>query len=272
MTVNIERRPILVTGGTTGIGRETVELLASKGHQVYATVRKDRDFDDLNKIDNVEAVRLDVTDMDHINKLVEFIRNENKGLFGIVNNSGVTDLIAINEIDDEDFDYIMKVNLYGPYRITKALHEFVIESRGRIVNIGSIAGIVTPVLMGAYSISKHAIEAYTDILALEMEKFEVKVSVIEPGNYKSNIAMSAGRRIQHKFSKRGTESKYLGELKELLSTSNATPDRSQYKEPKPVAEAIYHALFSENPLPRYMVVPDEEEGKGTIEQAVKELV
>ncbi|MCE7733522.1 MAG: SDR family NAD(P)-dependent oxidoreductase [Candidatus Heimdallarchaeota archaeon] len=271
MAVNTSQQPILITGGTTGIGRATVELLASRGHQVYATVRKDTDFEELNNIENVEAIKLDVTNLDQIDTLVEFIKNKGNGLFAVVNNSGVTDMIAINEMDDDDFDYLMKVNLYGPFRVTKALHEFIIESKGRIVNIGSIAGTLSPLLMGAYSISKHAIEAYSDTLSAEMEKFEVHVSTIEPGNYQSNIAVSAGKRIYSKIESR-RKTKYREELMERISDPNAKPDRSHYKGPGDVADAIYDALFSENPRPRYMVVPDLEEGTETIKQKVKELV
>ncbi|MHA2029760.1 MAG: SDR family NAD(P)-dependent oxidoreductase [Candidatus Kariarchaeaceae archaeon] len=271
MTINTTHKPILITGGTTGIGRATVDLLSSQGHDVYATVRKDSDYEELNKIDNVTAVKLDVTNLDQINDLADFVKNQGLGLYALVNNSGVTDMIAMNEMEDEDFDYVQKVNLYGPVRVTKALHEFIIESKGRIVNVGSIDGILSPLLMGAYSISKHAIESYSDTLAAEMEKFDVKVSVIEPGNYKSNIAISAGKRIQHKIPERRL-SKYRNEVKEELSKPDRRPDRSQYQGPEPVAEAIKHALFSENPLRRYVVVPNEEEARVAIETAVKELV
>lgn len=271
MAVNTSQQPILITGGTTGIGRATVELLASRGHQVYATVRKDSDFEELNTIENVEAIKVDVTNLEQIDALVEFIINKGKGLFALVNNSGVTDMIAINEMDDDDFDYLMKVNLYGPFRVTKALHEFIIESKGRIVNIGSIAGTLSPLLMGAYSISKHAIEAYSDTLAAEMEKFGVRVSTIEPGNYQSNIAMSAGKRIYSKIESR-RNTKYREELMERIADPNAKPDRSHYKGPGEVADAIYDALLSENPKVRYMVVPDLEEGTETIKKKVKELI
>lgn len=271
MAVNTSQQPILITGGTTGIGRATVELLASRGHQVYATVRKDSDFEELNKLENVQAIKLDVTNLGQIDALVEFIKSKGHGLFAVVNNSGVTDMIAINEMDDDDFDYLMKVNLYGPFRVTKALHEFIIESKGRIVNIGSISGTLSPLLMGAYSISKHGIEAFSDTLAAEMEKFDVQVSIIEPGNYQSNIAMSAGKRIYSKIESR-RNTKYREELMERISDPNAKPDRSHYKGPGEVADAIYDALFSENPRPRYMVVPDLEEGTETIKQKVKELV
>lgn len=263
-------RPVLITGGSTGIGRMTVELLASKGHQVYATVRKDKDFEELSKIENVTPVKCDVTDLESISRLRDFVKEQAKGLYGLINNSGVTDLIAMTEMDDEDFDYIMKVNVYGPIRVTKALHEFIIEAEGRIVNIGSVAGIVTPNLMGAYSISKHAIEAYTDAIAWEMKKFNVHVSVIEPGNYKSNIAKSAGMRIINKVPDRRS-SKYRAEFKEAIAIPNATPERDQYPTPEPVADAIYHALYDEQPLPRYMVVPNLEEAQEAIGEAAMNL-
>lgn len=271
MSVNNDQKPILITGGTTGIGRATVELLASRGHHVYATVRKDSDFEELNEIENVEAINLDVTNQDQIETLVKFVENKGNGLFGVVNNSGVGDMIALNEMDDEDFDYLMKVNLYGPFRVTKALHEYIIESKGRIVNIGSVAGILSPLLMGAYSMTKHAIEAFSDTLAAEMEKFGVHVSTIEPGNYQSNIGLSAGKRLYSKMESR-KNTKYRDELMERFSNPDAKADRSHYKGPGDVADAIYDALFSENPKARYMVVPDLDEGTETIKQKVKELV
>ena len=103
-----------------------------------------------------------------------------------------------------------------------------------------------------------------------MKKFNVHVSVIEPGNYKSNIAKSAGKRIMPKLDDRRS-SRYRTELKEALNVHNATPERDQYKTPEPVADAIYHALYDENPLSRYMVVPNLEEANEVIENTIKDL-
>jgi NAD(P)-dependent dehydrogenase (short-subunit alcohol dehydrogenase family) len=265
------KSPILVTGASTGIGRKTVKLLASKGHIVYACARKERDLLELGQIDNVKSIELDVTDNNQIKKIVEFVENQGKGLYGLVNNAGVTDMVALAEMEEDDFHFILNVNLYGVFRVTKALYQYIIESKGRIVNVGSIAGILATPFTGAYNTSKHALEGYTDNLAHEMEKYNVSVSIIEPGNYKSQISKSAGLRIQPKLFSR-KESKYIDEIRAIISDPVARPDRGQFKEPDEVADAIYHALTSEKPKPRYMVVPNDLEARVTIEKAMQELV
>jgi NAD(P)-dependent dehydrogenase (short-subunit alcohol dehydrogenase family) len=109
----------------------------------------------------------------------------------------------------------------------------IIEQKGRITTIGSIAGTLTGKFSGQYSMSKHAIEAYTDALAVEMERFDVKVSVIQPGNYKSKIALSAGARMMGRdYVKEG--SAYAEEVKGMQERMT---DRGQYKEPDEVADA-----------------------------------
>ena len=116
--------------------------------------------------------------------------------------------------------------------------------------------------------SKHAIEAYTDSLAGEMERFDVKVSVIEPGNYRSNIALSAASRMaKKKYAMEG--SPYAEDIKRMHDRMG---DRSQYKNPDEVAEAALHALSDSDPKRRYMVVPNQEEAGWTIGKAMQELI
>ena len=190
------RKAVLITGASTGLGRAMAELLASKGHFVYAGARKDKDIAELNTIENVEAVRLDVTKQEDIDAAVKTITEAGRGLYGLVNNAGVAVIAPLVEVDEEDFDFQMDVNLYGPYRVTKAFAPLIIESKGRITTTGSISGILSGTLFGPYSMSKHAMEAFTDSLAAEMERFEVKVSVIEPGNYQSDIGKNIARRMK----------------------------------------------------------------------------
>src|SRR5688572_4708369 len=83
------RRAVLVTGASTGIGRKTAELLASKGFFVYACARKDADMKELDAIENVQAIRLDVTKQDEIDAAVKTVRDAGRGLYGLVNNAGV---------------------------------------------------------------------------------------------------------------------------------------------------------------------------------------
>ncbi len=259
---------ILVTGASTGIGRHLAETLASNGYHVYAGARKDKDLAGLNAIENITAVRLDVTDQDQIDAAVAMITEKGAGLYGIVNNAGVGGggFIADTSIEDQTFVYA--VNVEGVYRITKAFAPLVIESKGRIVTTGSIAGTLSWPGGSAYSGSKHWIEALTDSLADEMEPLGVSVSVVEPGNYKSNIRRSSVSRGLDKLAESGGEV-----TDEMKKDYEATAERElSYKEPDEVSEAFMHALFDESPLRRYMVVPNAEEQAWTIGAKVNELV
>jgi len=262
------QRAILVTGASTGIGRKIAEDLAQQGYFVYAGARKQKDLDALNQIANIQAVRLDVTIQKEIDAAVETVKKGGKGLYGLVNNAGVYIGGPLIEVDLEELQWLMDINVYGVYRITQAFAPMIIESKGRITNISSISGINTGRFSGHYSMSKHAVEAYTDALALEMEKFDVQVSVIEPGNYNSAIGASAKKRMSGKLSA-GQSPYYAEELAEWMGDSW---DRGQYKGPGEVSEAATHALFSDKPLRRYMVVPSEPEAAWSIDKVIQELV
>ena len=263
-----EQKAVLVTGASTGIGRDIAETLASNGYYVYAGARKQKDIDALNAIDNIQAVRLDVTIQDDIDAAVETVRKGGKGLHGLINNAGIYVGGPLIEVDIEEFEWLMNVNVYGVYRVTQAFAPMIIESKGRISTIGSISGILSGRFSGIYSMSKHAVEAYTDSLAVEMEKFGVAVSVIEPGNYDSKIADTARKRMLDKeYAQPG--SYYAEELEQWL---NQPWDRSVYKSPEEVAEAALHAMGNDKPLRRYMVVPNEEEAGWTIGKIIEEMV
>ncbi len=263
-----EQKAILVTGASTGIGRKITETLAANGYFVYAGARKRKDLDSLNEIDNVQSIRLDVTVQDEIDAAVETVRKGGRGLYGLVNNAGVAIGGPMTEVSVDELQWLFDVNVFGVYRVSQAFAPLIIESKGRITTIGSISGILSGTFFGHYSMSKHAIEAYTDSLAGEMAHFGVQVSVIEPGNYSSEISNSAIARIKEKeYMQEG--SPFAEQMQALLDRPS---DRKQYKEPDEVADAALHALFDDNPYRRYMVVPNEEEAGVTIRKAVEELV
>ena len=245
------QKAVLVTGASTGIGRKITERLAADGYFVYAGARKDKDLEDLNAIKNVQAIRLDVTKADEIATAVDTVTKGGRGLYGLVNNAGVAITGSFMDTKEEDFDFVMDVNAYGPYRVTRAFAPLIIAEKGRITTIGSISGILSARDLGVYSMSKHAVEAFADSLALQMEPQGVQVSVVEPGNYNSEIGATAAKRT--------------GVVSRLT-------DRSQYKPPDEVAAAVTLALFEPNPKRRYMVVPDQHEAEITIRKAIQELV
>ena len=264
------RKAVLVTGASTGIGRRITEVLAEKGYFVYAGARKQNDLDSLDALDNVEAVRLDVTAQDEIDAAVKTIEKGGRGLHGLINNAGIFIGGPLADVPLEELEWLMDVNVYGVYRVTQAFAPMIIESKGRISTVGSISGTLSGRYSGHYSMSKHAIEAYTDSLAAEMEPLGVHVSVIEPGNYNSAIAITAQNRMRAKkdeYAKQG--SPFAEAFAEWIERDW---DRSVYKEPDEVAEAAVHAMFAEEPMRRYMVVPREEEAGWTIGKQIEELV
>ena len=264
-----EQKAILVTGASSGLGRAITLRLASEGYFVFAGARKDKDLVELNEIENVESVRLDVTIQEDIDAAVETIRNADRGLYGLVNNAGVAVLQPLIEIEENDFDFQMNVNVYGPYRITKAFSPLILQSKGRITTISSISGIVSGPFFGPYSMSKHAVEAFSDALAGELNRFDVKVSVIEPGGYKSRIIDSMVKRMQES-GQSSIDSLFDKELKQTIQT--VIDRRESAGDPKDIADAVMHALFDDQPKHRYLVVPGQRAAEETIRTAIEELV
>ena len=263
-----EVKSILITGASTGIGRHLAEALASDGYHVYAGARKKEDLDALNAIENITAVRLDVTIQEEVDAAVAFIRSKNTGLYALVNNAGIGGGGPIVETAIDDQSFVYQVNVEGVYRTTKAFAPLVIESKGRISTTGSIAGTISGQGYSAYSGSKHWIEAFTDALAAEMESKGVQVSVIEPGNYQTQIRRSSVKRMFDKVQSAG------GEITEQMQEiyANAEKRELSFKKPDEVTAAYMHALFDEKPLRRYVVTPNQSEQERTIGTAVKRLV
>lgn len=263
-----EQKSILVTGATTGIGRNLAETLASNGYHVWAGARTDAEMAELNAIDNITAIRLDVTKQDQVDEAVETVRASGTGLYALVNNAGIGDGGPIVDTPIDVQTLVYNVNVEGVYRTTQAFAPLVIESKGRIATTGSIAGTLSGPGFSAYSGSKHWIEAFADALAAEMAMLGVSVSVIEPGNYQSHIRRSGAKRRMARVVAAG------GVVTEQMQAEyEATAKRElSYKQPDEVTEAFMHALFDEEPLLRYVVVPNEGEQRRTIETKIKQLV
>ena len=262
------QKAILVTGASSGIGRLIAEKLAGEGHYVYAGARKPEDIKALSAIPNVEGIRLDVTKQDEIDAAVALVKKRGKGLYGLVNNAGVAVIGALIEIDPADVKFQMDVNVMGPYLVTRAFAPLIIESKGRISTIGSISGYLTGTLYGPYSMSKFAVEAFGEALASEMKRFGVAVSIVEPGSFKSDIGLSVQKRREQQ-SQTTKGSRYAADLEKHFSEP---ADRSNLDEPAAVADAVAHALFDAQPKLRYMVVPNEQQAKITIDAALTRAV
>jgi NAD(P)-dependent dehydrogenase (short-subunit alcohol dehydrogenase family) len=185
-----------------------------------------------------------------------------------VNNAGIVDLWPLGETSDEDLLRIFDVNVFGTHRVTRAMLPLLMGSHGRIVTISSISGLGTSSRIGSYSMTKHAIETWSEVMGRHLEGYGVKVSVIEPGGYRSNISRSAAEVLGRRTSSKSAflmqrEGAYWERIldAELREVDNAPS-------PEPVAEAVHHALSSESPRPRYLVTSDEEELLWALEDLV----
>ena len=260
------QKAVLVTGASSGIGKMITETLAARGYFVYAGARKAEDLAALNLTDNVQSIRLDVTVQEEIDAAVRTINKQGRGLHGLVNNAGVLTAGPLLETDAERIEWLFNVNVLGVHRVTSAFAPLIIENKGRIVMIGSIAGNIGIKFLGAYSMSKHATEAYTDALAAELSAFGVQVSIVSPGDFSSNIW---DREIQ-----KAKASGLVDEgspYKEDVAKWIASVDAMETRQPAVVAEAVQHALFDEQSRRRYLVLPNRGEAEWVIGSAVTRL-
>jgi NAD(P)-dependent dehydrogenase (short-subunit alcohol dehydrogenase family) len=245
------KRAVLVTGASVGIGRKVAERLAAEGYFVFAGARKEQDLKALDAIPNVKAVRLDVTIPAEVAAAVEVVRSSGLPLHGIVNNAGVAVVDPVLSMSEADFDFQMQVNVYGVFRVTKAFAPLVIASKGRIVNISSISAFLSDGGTSAYTMSKAAVEAFTNVLAVEMAPLGVSVIAVEPGAYNTDILKPALARSV---------------------TKGFKADRSAMKPPDEVATAVLQALSDAKPKRRYMIVPEQAQAAETIQGVVDVLM
>jgi NAD(P)-dependent dehydrogenase (short-subunit alcohol dehydrogenase family) len=262
------QKAVLVTGASSGIGLKITETLAANGFYVYAGARKAADLERLDTMDNVSSVKLDVTVQEDIDAAVAFVRNQGRGLYGVVNNAGVGSISLLATGLESDMDFVFDVNVYGPYRVNQAFLPLLDESDGRTAIIGSASGTIARKSSGIYSMSKFAVEAYTDSLALEVAGNGVHVSIVEPGGFKSGFIADRAARALAAANK--------GEIEltaeERARHENAAARSASQKEPDEVADAILDLMTAERPKRRYMVMPNERQAQAVIEAAMRRLV
>lgn len=268
--------PILVTGASSGIGNCIARHLAEHGHTVYGTVRNREDFEKLSQIDRVTPLLVDVTNSQQVKDAVEHVTGQGLGLYGLVNNAGIGELGMLSTWTDADLHHIFNVNVFGPHRVTNAFLPLLLESKGRIVNIGSRGGMLSKAYYGPYTMTKHAMEAYTKALNDELQPYGVRAAVIQPGGVETSIGETSLPGTIARF--RSTKPPFTEEAEHVLQALTAPRDEvaddveeseSNRKPSTPtvVAEAVSSALFSEHPKLRYLVAT-----KWEIEQLIDSLI
>jgi NAD(P)-dependent dehydrogenase (short-subunit alcohol dehydrogenase family) len=180
----------LITGSSRGLGRELTKAVLASGDRVVATARKPEQLDDLvaQYGDQLRAVALDVTDAEAAKRAVQTAIDEFGGLDVVANNAGYANSAPIEETPDDDFRAQLETNLFGVVNVTKAaLPHFRTQRAGHFLQFSSIGGRVggTPG-MGAYQTAKFAVEGFSEVLSNEVKPFGVKVTIVEPGAFRTD--------------------------------------------------------------------------------------
>jgi NAD(P)-dependent dehydrogenase (short-subunit alcohol dehydrogenase family) len=242
--------PILITGCSSGIGRATAEHLARGGHTVYATGRR---LDSLAGLERAgcRTLALDVLDDASMQAAVDVVQDAHGAVGALVNNAGYGVSGAIEALSMDAVRTEFETNVFGYVRMAQlVLPGMRRAGRGRIVNVGSVAGRVTLPGAGAYAASKYAIEAISDALRFEVRGFGVEVIVIEPGPIRTEFTSSANAALAQ--AEPGPYADYHG----AVAKADAETDESFIAgKPEHVARAIERALTVRRPRPRYRVTP-----------------
>lgn len=246
----------LITGCSTGIGRATALHLARRGYRVHATMRSPEQagapLAQAAKDEGLAltVVPLDVTDAASCTKAVEVALAEAGRIDVLVNNAGLGELGAVEDLDDEQVRRMFETNVFGPLRLMRAvLPGMRAAGRGAIVNVSSVAGRFCYGSGALYSGSKHALEAISECLALEVMQYGIRVAIIEPGFFdtpildKSVVAMGPA------------DSAYAnvnGRTAAIYQGSKAGP----VGDPDDVAKAIEEAITTAPPRLRWVLGVD----------------
>jgi NAD(P)-dependent dehydrogenase (short-subunit alcohol dehydrogenase family) len=253
-------RAIVITGASTGIGAACALHCDRLGFQVFAGVRKVEDGAALaaQASARLRTLHLDVTDADSILKAKAFVEERvgATGLFGLVNNAGIAVAGPLEAVPISDLRRQFEINVIGQVAVTQAFLPLIRQGRGRIVNMGSIAGRATMPLMGPYSASKHALEAITDALRVELQQWGIHVSIVEPGAIATPIWEKSNKDAANLEAALPVEMSRL--YADVIAAVRKVVEKAAGRAipPQVVARVVEHALTAPRPKTRYLVGAD----------------
>jgi len=260
MVVGNYQGTVLITGASTGIGQACALLLDRLGFSVFAGVRQDIDAQTLQQkaSQRLIPIFLDVTDAESIASVVEKVTNTvgNVGILGLVNNAGIAVPGPLELLPIAEFQHQMNVNVTGQLAVTQAFLGLLRQGRGRIVNMGSIAGRSPTPFLGAYNASKFALEALTDVMRMELKPWGISVSIIEPGSIATpiwNKSLTQAEIGQDSLPESALDlyGQAMNTVRQKMQTIAARGISADI-----VAQAVVHALTAKQPKTRYLIGQD----------------
>jgi NAD(P)-dependent dehydrogenase (short-subunit alcohol dehydrogenase family) len=250
-----DSKAILITGCSTGIGRETAKHLAAKGMNVYASARRPESIADLAEA-GCKTLALDVNDESSLSAAVAEVERAEGAVWGLVNNAGYSQSGAVETIPLDSLRSQFETNVFGLVRMCQlVLPGMRRAGSGRIVNISSMGGKLTFPGGGAYHATKHAVEALSDALRFEVAGFGVGVVIIEPGLITTSFGDTAVSSLEETGESEGPYGEFNAAVGKATAEAYEGPLAKLGGGPDKVARKIETALTAKNPRPRYKVTP-----------------
>ncbi len=239
---------ILITGISSGFGKHTAKLLADEGHIVYGTVRKETLTDA-----KVHQLRMDLTDIESIRKAVAEILEKEGKIDVLINNAGMHSGGPIETSSIENIKLQMDTNFLGMVYMTREVLPIMRkQGGGKIINFSSIGGLMGLPFQAFYSAGKFAIEGFSEALRMEVKQFNIKVILINPGDFHTNNSMNR----RNYLATTGTNDPYQEQFVKTLAVIEK--DEANGWKPEVLARKIVKIVECKNPRQRYIIASFEQ--------------
>jgi NAD(P)-dependent dehydrogenase (short-subunit alcohol dehydrogenase family) len=233
---------VLITGISSGFGKHTSEYLAQKGHIVYGTVRRD-----IEASPNVHLLKMDLTDTESIKQAVDTVIQKEGHIDVLINNAGMHTGGSVETAPIEHVKLQMDTNFIGLVHMLRAVLPVMRkQGYGTIISFGSIGGLMGLPFQPFYSASKFAIEGLSEALRMEVRKFNIKVVIINPGDFNTNNTIN-----RQNYIKTGNDDPYESQFRKTLAIIEK--DETGGWPPEIMARKLYRIIESRNPRYHYII-------------------
>lgn len=242
------KKVILITGISSGFGRQTAELLAHEGHIVYGTVRRDTEI-----ILSVTTLKLDLTNIDSIRLSVNTILRKEGRIDVLINNAGMHTGGPVETSSIDNIKLLMDTNFLGMVNLTREVLPIMRkQGNGTIINFSSIGGLMGLPFQSFYSAGKFAIEGFSEALRMEVRQFNVKVVLINPGDFHTNNSVNRRKFLAP------TDTSDPYNVQYLKTLAIIEKDEGQGWEPVVLAKKLVRIVECKNPRNRYIIASFEQ--------------
>lgn len=243
------KKTALVTGASSGMGKEIARRLIRDGYQVWVAARSVDKMEDLRAI-GAEPLRLDISKEAEIVAAVDTILKTTGGVDVLVNNAGYGLYGPMEDIGMDEARYQFEVNVFGPARLTQLLLPAMrAKKAGKIVNITSMGGKIYTLLGSWYHATKHALEGWSDSLRLELAPFGIDVVIVEPGLIETGFGDAASNGVVE----RSGSGPYGDVARTVARVTKETYGHGRGTPPRAVADVVAKAVAARRPNTRYVI-------------------